>query len=119
MAFIFNPTIGAELSVSETEIYSGTSPTSWTELDTGIGESALVLLKIASTNTLGYVSVRKNGDTDEFYSTSSYAPAAGRGKPVPSVHEIFICATDGAGLIEWIAENAVAATTVDVIAYLS
>ena len=63
------PVGGATLVVSETEVFNGTSPTVWTDLDLSgtIGANvAIVLLKFSS-GANAWIAVRKNGDTDQFY----------------------------------------------------
>jgi hypothetical protein len=114
---------GASLTVSETEVFSGTSPTSWTDLDLSgtIGSNAaLVLLKFCYPDAGNYTfAVRKNGDTDEFYTV--YANAARGVALAESYQGIFfalLVATDSSGVIEWKTESA-KTFTIDVIAYIA
>ncbi len=111
---------GASLTVAETEVFNDTSPTSWTDLNLSatIGaQASLVLLKVFSTG-VGLYAFRKNGDTDNFYANTS-TPAGCAMVDIPPVekHMVIIVATDAAGVIEWIAENA-QTTTLDIIAYI-
>ena len=106
------------LTVAETEVFNGTSPTSWTDLNMSgtIGAQAtLVLIKVFSPqiDTYGF---RRNGDTDDRYDPDS------RG-----CNNIYITAndwvyavvvTDTAGIIEWKSASARTTVTIDVIAYI-
>jgi len=113
---------GVSLVIAETEVFSGDSPTDWTDLNLSgtIGAQAtLVMLKIASTVGSLTWAVRKNGDTDEFYKDD---PGTAGGVALAealdiSQHMVLIVATDTSGIIEWIASHVVA-TTIDIIAYL-
>ena len=114
---------GAALTVAETEVFSGTSPTAWADLDLSgtIGANpALVLLKILYPVNTQWLAVRKNGDADDFF---------GAGTPQMAGCAIFetygtdkfyvvLVATDNAGIIEWISTAAQAGTTIDIIAYI-
>ncbi len=114
------PQAHTHLTVSETEVFNGTSPTSWTDLDLSgtIGSQVtLVLLKINSSGTL-YVAVRKNSDTDDFYTQTSARVSGAAGSIVSPEHDALLVATDASGKIEWKASNATAGTTVDIIAYI-
>ncbi|KKN74959.1 hypothetical protein LCGC14_0384610, partial [marine sediment metagenome] len=115
---------GAALTVAETEVFSGTAPTTWTDLNLSgtIGaQSSLVLLKFASIGA-GYnrtVAVRKNGDTDEFYgATANEARGVALGQLLGAsvVFVVLLVATDATGKIEW--KSAAITMTVDVIAYI-
>jgi len=117
------PTGGATLTVAETEVFSGTSPTVWTDLNLSavVGANhALVLLKVVNASlTIGFVAVRKNGDTDEFGdSTYTYKAGAAQAYVDAKEHKVLLVATDASGIIEWRAQGARAGTTIDVIAYI-
>ncbi len=105
-----------------TQVFSGTSPNAWTDLNVSgtVGSNvALLLIKIGGTGgSIGDFAVRKNGDTDEIYSTFGEKGAAAAGAGVSSVFCILVVATDSSGIFEWRATNAVATTTVDIIAYI-
>lgn len=113
---------GATLTIAETEVFNGTSPTVWTDLDLSgtIGAQAtLVLIKLFIP---AYVEVvfRKNGDTDERYvdpPEAKYTGVSG-GDLARNIHQDFLVATDAAGKIEWKTEAATAGTTIDIIAYI-
>ncbi len=112
---------GAALTViagAGTEVFNGTSPTSWTDLDLSgtIGSNnALVVLKknFPAQDTAAF---RQNGDTDQQY-------VAGFSSGVAMVeqssqHCLVLVPTDSSGVIEWITEAARASTTIDVVAYI-
>jgi len=113
---------GATLTVAETEVFNGTSPTSWTDLDLSgtIGSNAaLVLLKFAGGIDDEGFAVRKNGDTDEFYiaaALEAHGVALAQFGNV-ACHIVLLAATDTVGKIEWITEAA-KTYTVDIIAYI-
>ncbi len=110
----------ASLTYSNAEVFNGTSPTAWTDLDlsgTVGAKTALVLLKCGDANDR-MIAVRTNGDTDEFYADvvtpSGVALADGK-----NTHKaVLLVCTDSSGVIEWKTE--VANTWVlDVIAYIN
>lgn len=112
---------GATLTISETEVFSGTAPTSWTDLDlSGVvgSQKALVLLKILLPTSTRAVAVRANGDTDEFFSSNAFGQGAALFMSRPSEHFVVIVTTDANGVIEWRAETATGSTTVDIIAFI-
>ncbi len=116
--------IPVPLTIAETEVFSGTSPTEWTDLDLSgvVGSNlALVLLKIGSTGNPAATAVRKDGETDEFWSDDSSVAAVAYGaafaKIFVGIHAVVIVATSAAGIIEWKTDAAVA-TTIDIIAYI-
>lgn len=117
------PTAAATLTVAETEVFDGTSPTSWTDLELGgtVGaNAALVLLKVSYPVTKA-AAFRKDGDTDEFYGDGTEDEDAKgcvlfQGGTV--THNVVIVATSDAGKVEWITEEAKANTTIDIIAYI-
>jgi len=116
------PDPGSKLFVAETEVFNGTSPIVWTDLDLGytVGITyALVLLKIVGPTVTGAIAFRKNGDTDEFYDPTGDINASGcvLFKARNHVHHVVIVAADILGKIEWITEVA-QTLTVDIIAYI-
>ena len=115
---------GAALTVAETEIFNDDSPNpaAWTDLDLSapVGSNvALVLLKVSQAGG-GAFSVRKNGDTDDFYHVSFDERAAGvaLGRPVGTFINAFLVATDATGKIEWKCESVGTATIITIIAYI-
>ena len=119
---VFNPPPpGIELTIAETEVFSGTSPTTWTDLDLSgtIGAKAsLVLLKVYTSTNSENVGFRKNGDTDEQYSaTGNYSHSAAMFFSGVAWHAVWV-ATDNAGIVEW-KTLAAQAYTVDVVACLN
>ena len=115
------PSAGATLTVAETEVFNGTSPTAWTDINLSatIGaNSALVLLKIANAVSERSYAVRKNGDIDEFYSLCTVYGKGVALSDIPTAHHVaLLVAADAAGIIEWKCEVA-QTTTVDIIAYI-
>ncbi len=111
------------LTVAETEVYNGNSPAAWTDLDISavVGTNpALVLLKIYyPAGAQESFAFRKNGDGDEFYSGSYDSAGAAAGSTVAAnIFYAVMVATDVLGVIEWKTDGVVAATTVDVIAFV-
>lgn len=123
MTIISNPAPGLELEVSETQVFNGTSPTSWTDLDLSstIGaKESLVLLKIAGIDTKWFA-FRKNGDTGN-YGPANHQTPAGCAYVMASIgtgysYAVWV-ATDSNGIVEWITETA-ETYTVSVIAYVN
>lgn len=118
---VSNPLAGAKLTVAETEVFSGTSPTAFTDLDLSavVGTNpALVLLKVYSASNFVVLSVRKNGDTDTF-SAGSQTAAGGCAMvdDFQTFHLVVLVATDVNGIIEWDTDGAVS-MTIDVIAFI-
>jgi hypothetical protein len=100
---------------SNTEVYSGNAPTTWTDLDLSsvVGsQRALVLLFIdsSSSNALGF---RPNGDTDDWYTTENVSGGM-TGSGAGRNHVLVL--TDTSGIVEWKMGSATA-TTVDLIGY--
>jgi len=113
---------GANFTVSGAEVFNGSSPTTWTDLDLSgtVGvNSALVILRIESATDMNATAVRQNGDTADYYNVSAEASAYG----VALAHHdstaslVLITTTDTAGVIEWITEST-QTVTVDIIAYI-
>jgi len=114
----------AKLTVAETEVFSDTSPTAWTDLDlSGVVGANYALVKIKwlpGSDNQRMASFRKNGDTDEFYeSTGQYiSGCVALYNYIVGVHIVAIIETDNAGKIEWKTDNAVANTTIDIMSFL-
>ena len=113
---------GGGLVVSGATVFSGTAPTSWTDLDLSsvVGANqALVMLQITATSDRNALAVRTNGDTEEYYNPSSDASAHG----LALVHHdssnavVVMCITDSSGVIEWRVET-VGTTTIKLMAYI-
>lgn len=123
---ISNPAVaGLQLVVGDTVAYGpAAAPVAWTALDLSaiIGAKAsFVVLKVAETGNVGtcQVAFRRNGDTDEFFGgprTSGYE----MGDAIQNSAQLAVCGvmTDGAGIVEWIAQAA-HTVTVDVIGYIN
>ncbi len=112
---------GVSLTVAETEVFNGISPTTWTVLNLSgtIGSNpALVILKICVATGVTAVAVRKNGDTDEFFSTvTTYGTGAALSKALAGIHTVLVVTTDNTGKIEW-KTNLASSSTIDIIAYI-
>lgn len=124
MGSMSNPPSAAKLTVAETQVFSGTSPGSWTDLDlSGVvgAKSALVILKITRTSDKLYTVVfRKNGETDEFY--DNYGGPAGLAHIVGDTANVFQAVavfTDAAGKIEWRSTSPVSDVTIDIMGYVA
>ena len=113
---------GLHLTVAETQVYNAVAPVAWTDLDLSatIGAVAsIVLLKVTETDNAAAptVTVRKNGDADEFVGQTRGACVTIAGQN-SAFHGVVVCATDAAGVIEW-HSSAAQTITVDVIAYIN
>lgn len=118
-----NAVKGTQLVVVETEVFNGNTadPAAWTDLDlhTTIGEQAtLVLLKFGG--NVNAIAVRKDGDTDQFWSSvAGYVGGCALVKDISgTMWYALLVVTNDAGVIEWKAEKALRACTIDVIAYI-
>jgi len=117
-AWVANP---SPLTVAETEVFNGTAPTSWTDLDLSavVGANyAIVLLKVKACGSGEGVAFRKNGDTDEFWHTSGSGGTLLVSTAAEDVYHGLFVPTDNAGKIEWKAQTAVAGHIIAVIAYI-
>lgn len=102
---------------SNTEVFNGTGPASWTDLDLSsvVGATQkMVLLKFITTGANVNVGVKTNGDTDSYDVNTGFH---GINCILLTANDVgtTIVKTDTAGVIEWIA--AAQAFTVDVLAY--
>ena len=98
------------------QVFSGTSPTSWTDLDLSsiVGQvNALVMLKVASTETGDTTyEFRANGDDTEYvwgYGASSTV--------LRNSGDYVVLETDSNGVIEW-NSTGLFATTIDLLGYV-
>lgn len=110
------------IDISETEVFNGTGPSTWTDLDLSskVGSNkADVILKVLYPNTGGEIAFRQKGDTDEQYGSDVLVS---RGCAWFGGHtSVFVTVrviTDAAGIIEWRCNPGVAATTIDVIRFI-
>ncbi len=120
-ANIHHPEAHSHLTVVGTQVFSGLSPTAWTDLTlSGVvgSNAALVLLKIKAVLTGRDIAVRKNGDTDEAWVlNATEAAGAALFKSMANVHHVVIAVTDSVGVIEW-RTSPTTTMTVDVIAFV-
>lgn len=117
------PAAGATLTVAETEVFNGNTPAAaaWTDLDlsgTVGANAALVLLKFWINVDLKSIAFRKNGDTDEFYTTDLVPGGCALGRSNAGLFMVFIVCTDATGKIEWKCEDLNEPVTIDVMAYI-
>lgn len=106
------------LTIAETQVFSGTSPTTWTDLDLSAvvgSNAALVFLKVYCGTPSRYTAFRKNGDTDDY---SHHQESAAHFASISSGFGIVVVPTDTDGVIEWEMDTATASVTIDVVAYL-
>ncbi len=121
---INNPAAGTVLVVAETEVFNGTSPLSWTDLDltATIGiRGTLVFFKVFTNNVNARgVAFRRKGDTDELF--NSVTPQyCGFGLALANMgganyFTILMGLTNTLGIIQWRTESA-RTHIIDVIAY--
>lgn len=114
---------GANFTISGSEVFSGSSPTSWTELDLSsiVGTNkALVILRFKAGSDMDALAVRTKGDTEEYYSATSDTTAQGLALAHhDSVNVVVLMViTDALGKIEWITETESASASVVVMAYI-
>ena len=116
---------GATLTIAETNVYNATPPgvSAWTDLDLSsvVGSnSALVILKIAMPSTADiWTAVRKDGDTDEFYSVAGERGCSLGFTTSSNVYIVLITPTSSVGVIEWKTSYTGASNVIiDVIAYI-
>lgn len=101
---------------SGAQVYSGNSPTSFTDLDLSakIGAvRALVFLKVKPTGGGIEVKFRPNGDSDDIGNEAGATYLGGGASAATIVQNrvaYLVCMTDGAGVVEW--DSAGAVTTV-------
>lgn len=112
---------GASLTVAETEVFNGTSPLNWTDLDLSgtIGENAtLVLLKIGTPSVSQTVTgaFRPDGDTNEYYAGTTKGSHVFSSVGADAASLVVLC-TSSAGIVEWRTVQAKAGTMVSILAY--
>jgi len=117
MGGLSNP--GVLAIVDETEVFNGSSPTVWTDLDLSsvVGSNyALVFLKLKNVvAATTYFSFRKNGETEV---SKGDMPGVSTIKVIEATSWYVWTFTDITGKIEWLANAARAGTIIDIVAYL-
>ncbi len=104
---------GAAVTTPGTVIVNAqASPTSWTDLDTGLGKVAFVTLSIEATSDMDAVAIRRKDDTKEYFNTSVEANAFGNqlGHHDSTCTLVLSCFTKSDGLIQWNTESSATAT---------
>lgn len=103
---------------SITQVFTGTSPASFTDLDLSAvvgAQQRMVMLKVFCDNETKLFIFRPNGDTGEYNGTAFNGVNA---VTTPSDgYALAICKTDTAGVIEWRTTGAENACTISVEAY--
>lgn len=115
------PPVGARLTVAETEVFNGTAPTTWTDLDLSsvVGPNpALVILKTLIEGNDATYAFRKDGDTDEQYDGGAVLHGAGMIFGDTLKYQIAIVVTNALGIIEWKASSPFGSQTVDIIGFI-
>jgi len=112
----------ASVKTGVTQVFSGTAPTAWTDLDLSptIGAKySLVFLSVTGSASLTKVVVRCNGDTID-YSGADTTTESGCAISIlkASGANVLVVATDANGIIEW-GGNAAATGTIRVIGYVN
>lgn len=111
----------SKLTVAKSQVFSGTSPTAWTDLDLSsvIGVNpALALLEVGSTGGNLDAAFRPNGDADAYATGSATGLGANCISVVQNYYIIVIISTDNNGVIEWASQVARSGTTVKILAYV-
>lgn len=111
---------GSTTTFPQTQVFSGTSPTSYTDLDLSsvVGATQkMVMLRLRCTSNTGPFYFRRNGET-----IAQTAPSNGGGVSVGSIdgNNGFVCmivATDASGVVEWMSNGAYSGTTISVESY--
>jgi len=112
---------GIPTQFSTTQVFTGTMPTSWTDLNLSsvVGvRQRMVLIKVYDTSASTSISFRPNGDTTD-YSLASETQNIGLWKlsvsSTANVAYTTMVKTDTSGIIEWIAGSGTG--KIDVLAY--
>lgn len=113
------PAAGATLTVAETQVFSGTSPTVWTDLNLSsvVGSNkAWVFLKIYCSTEVRNLGFRANGETElvAMYPAESVSAL----QLYPTTFGMLLVHTDASGIVEWKVDYGIAGFTVDVVAYI-
>lgn len=120
---ISNPAVGLVLNATEVQVFAGTSPTAWQDLDLSAevgARQAFVWLKISIGNVSPRsTAFRKNGDTDEQYADDAFGGGAGDVAASTSFWGVVGVWTDGAGIVEWKCLVANAGSTVDLVGWIA
>jgi hypothetical protein len=117
--FVVPSLIPEAVGFTDTEVFNGTSPTSYADLDLSAVVGArqrVVLLKFVSTGgNLSTVVVKTKGDTDGYGLFTEYGGVACT-RIVIDRAGVLLVKTDAAGVIEWISSSG-QPMTVDVLAH--
>jgi hypothetical protein len=104
---------------STTQVFSGESPTTYTDLDLSAVVGAtqkMVLLKVTFNGSTAGYSFRTNGDTT-VYKSEGGGVGSGTTPATAGVGATVIVKTDTAGVVEWETDSAESTTVITVEAY--
>jgi hypothetical protein len=105
---------------SNTEVFNGTSPSTWTDLDLSsvVGaKQRVVLLRFSTTGTSIALAIKTKGDTKTYTTNSSYSSNSAMYIPNNTYSGTLIVKTDTSGVIQWYTSGSVAGVMIDVLAY--
>lgn len=109
------------INICDTEVFSGASPSTWTDLDlsgtVGANEAWALIRITAGASGLGVTAVRMDGDTSDYYASGD-TTGIYRMSITANRAAVTLVPTSSSGIMEWKCEAAVASTTVDVIGYI-
>ena len=106
---------GATMAFVDTQVFSGTSPSAFTDLDLSgvVGSNvALVMLRVNTGSVNERAQFRTNGDTSDF---AGYAT----GNSANQRYGYIWVKTDSAGIVEWHTSGDQAGAVIDVVAYIT
>ena len=104
---------GATVTTPDTVLVNAAaSPVAWTDLDTGLGGAYFVTLAISATADMDAISIRRKGDTIEYYNEANDVNAQGTqlGHHDSVAVMVLACFTDSNGYVQWITEASRTAT---------
>lgn len=113
-------TLGGAPSFSTTQVFSGTSPSTFTDLDLSSVVGArqrMVVLKFITSAGAKLVVFRPNGDATDYYGGATVTGANAGTNGATSSATTCIVKTDTAGVVEWRTTNAETGCTISVEAY--
>lgn len=94
-------TKGTPVTISEAQVFNGSAPTSYTDLDLSgtVGSNlAIVLLKIKNTDNADHYTFRQNGDSDTYQVGDSGTHDINMGSGNSGLLLVY---TDASGILEW------------------
>lgn len=113
---------GVSTQFSTTNVFSGTSPSSFTDLNlssvVGVTQR-IVLLRVGNNSgSTRWINVRTNGDTSNYAIAATVTMPGVEGAYLNNTYyTTLLVKTDTSGVIEWNTQQAEAGWTIDVLAY--